>query len=74
MRYGLRHPEHSGKLVRDKGNWAKYHAWLEQEKIARWKDDVLVVLPQVLKKEKVGRNNPCPCNSGKKFKKCCINK
>lgn len=25
-------------------------------------------------KEKVGRNDPCPCGSGKKFKKCCINK
>ncbi len=24
--------------------------------------------------EKVGRNDPCPCGSGKKFKKCCINK
>lgn len=23
---------------------------------------------------KVGRNDPCPCGSGKKFKKCCINK
>ncbi|NIK80552.1 uncharacterized protein YecA (UPF0149 family) [Paenibacillus castaneae] len=22
-------------------------------------------------KKKVGRNDPCPCNSGKKFKKCC---
>ena len=21
--------------------------------------------------EKVGRNDPCPCGSGKKFKKCC---
>jgi len=21
--------------------------------------------------EKVGRNDPCPCNSGKLFKKCC---
>jgi hypothetical protein len=21
--------------------------------------------------EKIGRNDPCPCNSGKKFKKCC---
>jgi uncharacterized protein YecA (UPF0149 family) len=20
---------------------------------------------------KVGRNDPCPCDSGKKFKKCC---
>lgn len=24
-----------------------------------------------LKSDKVGRNDPCPCNSGKKFKKCC---
>ena len=23
---------------------------------------------------KVGRNEPCPCGSGKKYKKCCINK
>lgn len=22
---------------------------------------------------KTGRNDPCPCNSGKKFKKCCLN-
>ncbi|MCL0091229.1 SEC-C metal-binding domain-containing protein [Dehalococcoidia bacterium] len=22
-------------------------------------------------KPKVGRNDPCPCGSGKKFKKCC---
>lgn len=25
----------------------------------------------VIKKEKVGRNDPCPCGSGKKYKKCC---
>jgi len=23
---------------------------------------------------KVGRNSPCPCGSGKKYKKCCIDK
>ena len=23
---------------------------------------------------KIGRNDPCPCGSGKKFKKCCANK
>ncbi|WP_206738062.1 SEC-C metal-binding domain-containing protein [Fictibacillus sp. S7] len=23
--------------------------------------------------EKVGRNDPCPCGSGNKYKKCCIN-
>lgn len=21
---------------------------------------------------KIGRNDPCPCNSGKKWKKCCL--
>ena len=21
----------------------------------------------------IGRNDPCPCGSGKKFKKCCLN-
>ena len=25
----------------------------------------------VLASPKVGRNEPCPCGSGKKFKKCC---
>jgi uncharacterized protein YecA (UPF0149 family) len=25
-------------------------------------------------KRKVGRNDPCPCGSGKKFKKCCARK
>lgn len=24
------------------------------------------------KSGKVGRNDPCPCNSGRKYKKCCI--
>ncbi|NLC12895.1 MAG: hypothetical protein GX768_02455, partial [Chloroflexi bacterium] len=22
---------------------------------------------------KIGRNDPCPCGSGKKYKHCCIN-
>jgi uncharacterized protein YecA (UPF0149 family) len=25
-------------------------------------------------KTKIGRNDPCPCGSGKKFKKCCMRK
>jgi uncharacterized protein YecA (UPF0149 family) len=28
----------------------------------------------ILPKKLVGRNDPCPCGSGKKYKKCCINK
>ena len=25
-----------------------------------------------IRDDKVGRNDPCPCGSGKKFKKCCL--
>jgi len=28
----------------------------------------------IVKDKKIGRNEPCHCGSGKKFKKCCINK
>jgi uncharacterized protein len=29
--------------------------------------------PQTVRREspKIGRNDPCPCGSGKKFKQCC---
>ena len=30
--------------------------------------------PERREKEKVGRNDPCPCGSGKKYKKCCAGK
>ena len=32
-----------------------------------------VVVPMInpMKSTKVGRNEPCPCESGKKYKKCC---
>ncbi len=32
------------------------------------------VSPIIKTEKKVGRNDPCPCGSGKKYKKCCINK
>ena len=28
----------------------------------------------IRKGEKIGRNDPCPCGSGKKYKNCCMNK
>ncbi|MGI5896449.1 MAG: preprotein translocase subunit SecA [Oscillospiraceae bacterium] len=30
-----------------------------------------VVKKQPVRKQKIGRNDPCPCGSGKKYKKCC---
>jgi len=32
------------------------------------------VIPFKRDTPKVGRNKPCPCGSGKKYKKCCLNK
>lgn len=31
-----------------------------------------ILEPDQEKNKKVGRNDPCPCGSGKKFKKCCL--
>jgi hypothetical protein len=34
-------------------------------------EDSLYYKPAPTKSKKVGRNDPCPCGSGKKYKKCC---
>ena len=33
--------------------------------------DIKPSAPQPEKQKKVGRNDPCPCGSGKKYKRCC---
>lgn len=38
-----------------------------------WSDDDIYDLePFVRESPKIGHNDPCPCGSGKKYKKCCI--
>ena len=32
------------------------------------------IISKLKKTKKVGRNDPCPCGSGKKYKKCCLSK
>lgn len=34
-------------------------------------DDTVKKKPKVNKNKKVGRNDPCPCGSGRKYKQCC---
>jgi hypothetical protein len=36
--------------------------------------DLLPLEPIVRSEPKCGRNDPCPCGSGKKYKKCCLDK
>ena len=40
-----------------------------------WSKDAVEPAPRqpVRRTPKIGRNEPCPCGSGKKFKKCCLN-
>ncbi|NLY37479.1 MAG: hypothetical protein GX046_09660 [Tissierellia bacterium] len=42
--------------------------------IQRDKSKALVDEPNIRKNKKTGRNDPCPCGSGKKYKKCCLAK
>lgn len=37
-----------------------------------YEDGYLLPPPTVRNEAKVGRNEPCPCGSGKKYKKCCL--
>ncbi len=45
-----------------------------QEKKAKEYERWLPTLPIVNTEPTVGRNDPCPCGSGKKYKKCCLDK
>ena len=43
----------------------------QQAKLSEAPEIPKVAVPVVRDAPKVGRNDPCPCGSGKKFKKCC---
>lgn len=45
------------KFIKVDGQWL-YHGWLPLQ-------------GTIVKDEKIGRNDPCLCGSGKKYKKCC---
>jgi hypothetical protein len=54
--------------------WAKEDAEADAEAAIDDYDDDLDELPLPYKRNlpKIGRNDPCPCGSGKKYKKCCL--
>ena len=59
------------KIFEDNG-W-KYTIELDKDKPEDISDlELLLNWPKPTEAEKkVGRNEPCPCGSGKKYKKCC---
>ena len=56
-----------------KDNGWKYRIELETDNPEDIKDLHILLHPQKPKiaEEKVGRNEPCQCGSGKKYKRCC---
>ena len=58
----------------DENGW-KYTIKLDPDKPEDIKALEILLNPQkmVIAEEKVGRNEPCPCGSGNKYKKCCGN-
>ena len=56
----------------EKSGW-KYIIELDQKKPEDITDlEILLNWPKPIEAEKkVGRNEPCPCGSGNKYKKCC---
>jgi hypothetical protein len=64
--------EIEGQIQNFQGRLAKRHAKLK----AIYKNcrKEFMEPRQLVSREKVGRNAPCPCGSGKKYKKCCMRK
>ncbi|NDL67374.1 SEC-C metal-binding domain-containing protein [Anaerotalea alkaliphila] len=54
-------------------NLAGWDALLTQEKRAEIKKTYNSTRT-VVKDKKIGRNDPCPCGSGRKYKQCCMSK
>jgi len=57
------------------GKFCNHHevsTFVKDEEGWKFEDGVMVgEKPTVRESPKIGRNDPCPCGSGKKYKKCC---
>jgi len=55
------------------GNWAEEEELLPKKKVVSYgAAPKASSTPVVRRSLKVGRNDPCPCGSGMKYKKCCL--
>ncbi|HUI96654.1 MAG TPA: DUF1186 domain-containing protein [Xanthobacteraceae bacterium] len=80
--YGEKEFELFGNTIEELSTWAFADAepetWEGRERRERGRDERVLWTaadgPAVNPYKNVGRNDPCPCGSGKKFKKCCLGK
>ncbi|MGM0754120.1 MAG: SEC-C metal-binding domain-containing protein [Bacillota bacterium] len=50
----------------------EWRHFLEIMELEMLNEPPALITQPVINDEKVGRNDPCPCGSGKKYKKCCL--
>src|SRR5262249_17650375 len=72
--------EHGGEWNEDE-DWYEEDEWNEDDEEDEWDDgrrrlsalngNNSAPTAPYRTPDKVGRNDPCPCGSGKKYKKCC---
>jgi Protein of unknown function (DUF1186)/SEC-C motif len=65
-----------GDTVDELSNWYCFTEQYSEDR-ERWREQAevnpILSLPYENPFKGVGRNDPCPCGSGKKFKRCCLN-
>jgi hypothetical protein len=85
LQYTVDHPEaeplHAdgnptlfGETVAEMSGWACFEPKALRDETSAWRLLDSLGTPHREPLRKVGRNDPCPCGSGKKFKKCCLNR
>jgi hypothetical protein len=62
-----------GDTVAELSGWAGFKPKAPGNDKLEWGLPASFGMPHHEPLRKVGRNDPCPCGSGKKFKKCCLN-
>jgi Protein of unknown function (DUF1186)/SEC-C motif len=63
-----------GDVVEELSDWAGFQKEERDEAAEDWRPDASPGMPAHNPFRNVGRNDPCPCGSGRKFKKCCLGK
>jgi hypothetical protein len=60
-----------GDVIEELSGWLRFKP--EDREKSDWDSSWRLRSPVTNPLRSVGRNDPCPCGSGKKFKKCCLN-
>jgi hypothetical protein len=64
-----------GNVIDELSGWACFQPKQPRDQTAEdWRPSPWPATPAKNPFRNVGRNDPCPCGSGKKFKKCCLGK